>query len=104
VDRTSHLRSAVGLVRKKSTNPVIVARTREPENQIPGNWVLGLANKPLIFKKTKEDAMVLVNICNTCEKEPGTWRTPYLEDRAEAEAMGYYSCDSCFAAVWAGEN
>jgi len=39
-------------------------------------------------------------ICETCNKKPGTWRTPYLANREEAEQMGYFSCDPCFAAVW----
>ncbi len=44
--------------------------------------------------------------CHTCKKEHHTvrLRIPELEDLVEALKMAYYSCDSCFSAVWAGES
>ena len=50
--RISPVRSVVGLVRKESIDRVIMARAREPKNQMVGNWILALANKPLVFEKT----------------------------------------------------
>ncbi len=46
--------------------------------------------------------MKLYGLCETCKKKRGTIRFPYLADNRVALAMRYYSCDDCFAAVWAG--
>lgn len=42
--------------------------------------------------------------CECCKKAAGILRIPHLSNRDEAYKMRAYYCDTCFEAVFAGEN